>query len=196
VVPNFVPDELGTAHDRELASLAGLPDEDFMLYVGDISRDKGVGVLLEAYRRLRQPPPLVLVGRRCFALGDLPPNVFVLDVVPHAAVMTAWRRCIFGVVPSVVADSCPTVVIEAMAVGRAVVAARSGGIPDLVRADVSGILVPPGDSEGLAAALQRLLDHPELRVRMGEAASRRCDGFRASSVVPRIEAIYRELLAK
>jgi glycosyltransferase involved in cell wall biosynthesis len=196
VVPNFVPDELGTGSgDERHPELAALPDQGFILFVGDITRDKGVETLLQAYRRLEQPPPLVLIGRRDLRLGDLPPGVTVLDVVPHAAVMSAWRRCLFGVVPSVVPDACPTVVLEAMAAGRPVVAANCGGIPELVEADATGILVPPGDPRALAQALERLLAGGGERERMGEEALRSCDRFRASAVVPRIEAVYHEVLA-
>jgi glycosyltransferase involved in cell wall biosynthesis len=196
VVPNFVPDELGTGRDDEChPELAALPDQGFILFVGDITRDKGVETLLEAYRRLKQPPPLVLIGRRDLRLGELPPGVTVLDVVPHAAVMSAWRRCLFGVVPSVVPDACPTVVLEAMAAGRPVVAANCGGIPELVEAEATGILVPPGDPHALARALERLLTDGGERERMSGEALRSCDRFRASAVVPRIEAVYREVLA-
>src|SRR5581483_1826833 len=63
VIPNFVLDQ-ADAPTLELAPyLARLPDEPFLLFVGDLRRFKGVDVLLEAYRALRGAPPLVLIGK-------------------------------------------------------------------------------------------------------------------------------------
>lgn len=61
---------------------------------------------------------------------------------------------------------------EAMARGRPVVAFSAGGIPDWLTDGVSGLLVPPGDVQGLAAAMGRLLADPELAARMGQAAAK------------------------
>jgi glycosyltransferase involved in cell wall biosynthesis len=195
VIPNFVPDDIATMPEVGDPAFADLPSGDFLLYVGDLARDKGVTVLLDAYRRLDRAPPLVLIGRRHMPLDDLPPGVVALGVVPAAAVVTAWRRSLLGVVPSIVPDSCPTVVLEAMAAGRPVVGTRSGGIPDLIDDGATGILVPHSDPAALAGALQRLLASDDLRGRMGEAARDKLRQFAASAVVPRIEQVYRDVLA-
>jgi glycosyltransferase involved in cell wall biosynthesis len=192
VVPNFVGDELTGDADEGL--LARLPVEPFILFAGDVTADKGVDVLLDAYGRLREAPPLVLIGRRRQAASELPPNVIALGALPHEAVIAALNRCLVAVVPSIVPDACPTVLIEAMAAARPVVAAASGGIVDLVDDGADGLLVPPNDVPALASALQRLLLSPELREQISEAARRRSAEFRASAVVPRIEAVYLELV--
>ena len=62
------------------------------------------------------------------------------------------------------------VIIESFARGRAVVATDAGGIPDLVTHEVEGLLVPPADTDALAAALARVLADRELAERMGAAA--------------------------
>jgi glycosyltransferase involved in cell wall biosynthesis len=67
-------------------------------------------------------------------------------------------------------DGLPNVLLEGMAAGRAVIASRVAGIPDVVTDGVDGILVEPGDVAGLAAALARLAGDPELRRRLGDAA--------------------------
>ena len=194
VIPNFVADDLADRPDVRDPALERIPSRDFILFAGDMSRDKGVEVLLAAYEQLDRPPPLVFIGRPIVPLGDLPHNVFVLGVVPAPVVMAAWRRSMLGVVPSIVPDACPTVILEAMATGRPVIGARSGGIPDLVADEETGLLVPPGDPAALATALQRLLSSPDLRLRMGRAARTRLREFTASSVVPRVEDVYREVL--
>jgi glycosyltransferase involved in cell wall biosynthesis len=98
------------------------------------------------------------------------------------------------VVPSVWSDPCPTVVLEAMAAGRPVVGAASGGIIDMVVDGSTGLLVPPGDSAALAGALAALLSQPETARAFGIAGRRRAREFTVSAVVPRIEQMYRDAI--
>ena len=198
VMPNFVPDGVAEWQEGDSerdALLAQLPKEEFILFVGDLDRDKGIHVLLDAYRTLAGAPPLVLIGRpRASTPTDLPANVFLHTNWPHAAVMGAWQQSMLAVVPSVVPDSCPTVTIEAMAVGRAVVGSRIGGLTDQVIEGETGVLVPPNDAGALRDALARLLTHPSLRAEMGEAGTEKAREFTAGAVIPRIEQVYRALL--
>jgi glycosyltransferase involved in cell wall biosynthesis len=194
VVPNFIPDDLVSARDAADSRLGELPDGDFLLFVGDLSGEKGVPVLLEAYSRLSGAPPLVLIGR---PLPDtptkLPPNVRLFTSWPHATILEAWRRCTIALAPSTWPEPCGTVVLEAMASGRPVIASSIGGMTDLVANGETGLLVQPGDRDSLQCALQRLLHDPTLRLQMGQAGSERVKMFQAGSVVPRIEAIYQRL---
>jgi glycosyltransferase involved in cell wall biosynthesis len=180
---------------RTTSGLARLPDDGFLLFVGDIAHDKGVETLLEAYRILDSPPPLVLMGHRFLSLEHAPRGVLALGLVPPAMVVTAWRRSLAGVIPSIYPDPCPSVAMEAMAVGRPLVGTRNGGIPDLIDDGRTGLLVPHSDAPALARALQSLLGSPELRRRMGDAARVKFQEFTASCVVPRIERVYRETLS-
>ena len=194
VLPDFLPDydtEAGMDVDDYLRQL---PAGEFLMFAGDLSADKGVEVLLDAYAELGDAPPLVMIGRQ--SAGKLMPmaNVVVLNDWPHAAVMAAWRRCLLAVAPSVWAEPFGLVVLEAMAAGRPVIASRTGGIADIVMDDENGLLVPPGDVACLRDGLLRLLASPELRQRLGAAARRRAQNFSASAVVPRLEQIYRSLV--
>jgi glycosyltransferase involved in cell wall biosynthesis len=126
--------------------------------------------------------------------ATLPPNVTVIESWPHALVMEAWRRSTIAVVPSICQDACPTVVMEAMACGKPVIGARIGGIVDLVEDGQTGLIVPPCDVDALRHAMGRLLADGDLRTRFDEAATRRVVQFQASSVIPRIEQVYQDLL--
>jgi glycosyltransferase involved in cell wall biosynthesis len=195
VVPNFVPNDLGERLDDANPLIEQLPTGDFLLFVGDLVRDKGVEVLLRAYAAMECQLPLVLIGRPVFDFpANLPPNVLVLPKWPHDAIMSAWRRCTIALLPSICLESFGIVILEAMAMGRPVVASRIGGIPDIVVDGETGLLVPPGDALALRQALQSLLDDPARRERMGALAKERVAQFQSRTVVPRIEQVYQEVL--
>lgn len=191
VVPNFVPDDVAGRSDPAHPALEQLPDEPFWLFVGTLSRHKGVDVLLEAYKGIAGAPPLVLIGPRwhdtphTFPLGTI-----VLHDLPHDAVMAAMARAQLVVVPSVFPDPCPTVAIEAMAVGLPVVGSRIGGLPDIVDEGVTGSLVAVRDATALRAALVEMERDQAGRKRMAKAARQRATSFMASCVIDRLEAIY------
>ena len=172
-----------------------LPREPFILFVGAMSRLKGLGTLFDAYRRLVEPPPLVLIGTRRPDALELPPGTVVLTDVPNEAVMAAWDHAMFGVMPSLWPEPFGMVVAEGMSRGRPVIGTQTGGHVDMLDAE-SGILVPQGDVEALARAMQDLVDHPERREAMGRAARERAQMFTAKSVVPRFEQLYDDILAR
>ncbi len=195
IIPNFVPDNLSELRDDTTIHVEQLPKEDFLLFVGDVKRDKGVEVLLQAYTRLKTHVPLVIIGRLGNDLSiDFPPNVHVLQAWPHEAVMSAWKRSLLGLVPSIWSDPCPTVAMEAMSMGKPVIAARIGGLSDIVADSETGLLVTPGDPEALREAIQCLLNDPLRRQHMGNMAKQRIAEFQAKSVVSCIEQVYHEVL--
>ncbi len=192
VVPDMIEKESST--DTLLAEASGrlaeLPDEPFILFVGALRRVKGVDELLSAYQRLESPPPLVLIGTLEPDSPRFPPNVHVLLDVPHDAVMAAWDRCLFGVLPSLWPEPFGTVVTEAMSRGKAVIGTRPGGHTDLVADGETGILVRAGDVDSLTKAMDRLIRSADLRERMGQAALVRSKRFAPEAVMPQIETMY------
>jgi glycosyltransferase involved in cell wall biosynthesis len=201
VIPNFVLDEvlLGRAGDVAEGQaediLPGLPKEEFLLFVGELSGDKGLPTLLRAYESLgMKRPRLLLVGRRTpDTPTHLPAGAEFCAEWPHEHVMTAFRRCLFAVLPSICLDACPTTVLEAMASGRPVVATTTGGIVDMIVDGENGLLVPPGDEHKLAEAMARLLNDADLRVRLAAGAQERVQRFTASAVAERLEAVYAQV---
>jgi len=190
VIPNFIADDAVDALAAPAA--AGAP----LVFVGTLSADKGVATLLEAYRAMDTDRPLLLAGPAVAGqTWPLPPGAEWLGELPHAGVLTLMRSAAAVVVPSVWPDPCPTVVLEAMAAGRPVVAAAVGGIPDLVEDGIGGILVPPGDSGALAAALTRVLGDSGAAAEMGAKALKRARSFTASAIVGRVEQLYERAAA-
>jgi glycosyltransferase involved in cell wall biosynthesis len=195
IIPNFVPDDIGKLEPDCDSWLDQLPDQDYLLFVGDLTRLKGIHVLIEAYSTLLNAPPLVLIGRADAETPRYPPqNVSIFESWPHAAIMHAWSRCLFGIAPSILPDACPSVVMEAMSVGKPIIATRVGGMPDLVDHGRTGLLVPPDDVPALAEALRTLIDNPDLRADMAANSLRKVEDFKAGAVVPRIEKIYADVL--
>ncbi|MBA2394900.1 MAG: glycosyltransferase family 4 protein [Ktedonobacteraceae bacterium] len=198
VIPNFMADDPGLAEGDVAPYLAQLPTEEFLLFVGGLSRVKGVEVLLRAYAGLRNAPPLVLIG---YPTPDWPfpglknlENVIVLKDWPHYAVMAAWERCTLALIPSIWRDPCPTVAMEAMYMSRPVIASRIGGLIDIVVDGETGLLVSPDDPQALQDAIQGLLEDPSRQEYMGTMAKRRVEMFQAHTVVPRIEQVYHEVV--
>src|SRR5258708_10498412 len=182
IIPNFVPDNEDIVCDDTNPFLAQLPKEDFLFFVGDLMADKGVNVLLQAYAEMDTQMPLVLIGRPAAGLYESPPpNVLLMGGWPHDAVMGAWSRCTIALTPSVWLDPCPTVAMEAMVMGKPVIATRSGGLSDIVVDGETGFLVPPGDPYELRKAIQCLLAVPARRERMGNMAKQRVVEFQTKA---------------
>ncbi len=195
VVPNFVPDDVVRTAATVDPGLDALPHGGYWLYVGALSRHKGISTLLDAYSGIRSAPPLVVIGRTTGErVPQLPAGVTLISDLAHDAVMAAWQRATLGIIPSHFPDPCPTVALEAMACGVPVVGSRIGGLADLVVDGETGVLVEAGDAAALRAGLCRILGNEQERQRMARAAARRAPQFMASAVIPRIEAVYQRVI--
>ena len=186
----------------------GIPED--ALVVGKIARLfnlKGHDQLLDAAPRIVKRHPgvrFLLVGdgvlhdhlvRRAREAGILdnfvfaglvareriPEMISAMDVVVH----TSLREGLARVLP------------QALAMGKPCVSFDIDGAPEVVIPDQTGFLVEPGDEEGLADSISRLLDDPALRARMGEAGRQRVDpAFRAETMVNEISAVYVTLIER
>jgi glycosyltransferase involved in cell wall biosynthesis len=102
-------------------------------------------------------------------------SVFLTGHVPHRALVRIYRSASVFVHPALWNEPFGMILAEAMACGLPVVASRSGGIPEVVQDGRTGLLVDPGDVDGLAAAIDRIFDNRELAARMGVAARARAE---------------------
>jgi glycosyltransferase involved in cell wall biosynthesis len=184
VIPNFIPT------DSEVAAVAppGLPDRPFVVMAGDISRDKGADVLIDALAG--SDIDVVFMGRPVDVDPPAGPTVHVIGPQPHDVAMHVVRRAELLVAPSRWPDPCPTVVLEAMAAGRAVVSTAHGGMTDQVDHGVTGLLVPPSDVAALRRAIVDLWADADRREGMGAAAVVRSRLFTVGAVVDRILEVY------
>ena len=189
------------AKRREL----GLPPETPV--VGAVSRlawKKGIRHLIDATPRLLEAVPdarVVIAGdgplrseleAQARSLGVRDRVLFLGSRPDTIELMAAFD--VF-VLPSVV-EGMSNALLEAMAVGRPVVATDVGGNPEVVVDGETGLIVPPGDPHQLAASIQKLLEAPELAAEMGAAGRRRViERYQIDVMTRRIEELYDTLLA-
>ncbi len=154
------------------------PDGGTVLFLGAFGKRKGVYDLLDAMPPVVEARGEVLLDmggdrevakvRRLVEEKALHGNVRVLGWVSADDKLAAFTRAHVYVLPSY-NEGLPVGVLEAMAAGLPVVTTPVGGIPEVVRDGVNGIIISPGDVRALSAAVLRILDDSELRQRMSEA---------------------------
>ncbi len=141
-------------------------------FIGSTMIRKGGWQLLRIFQEsLRDRCRLMLVTQDTVPAT---PGIEVLDDVRpgDGRINGVLERSDVFVLPTEI-DKVPYSVLEAMAVGLPVVSTRVGAIPEMVADGITGILVDAGDDRGLVVGLRRLVDDPDARRRMGEAARRR-----------------------
>jgi glycosyltransferase involved in cell wall biosynthesis len=159
------------------------PGATLVVAVGRLVEKKGFAHLVDAARCVEDVHVVVAgdgdlrpaLEQRARGVGDRVRFVGALD---RDTVARAVAAADVVAVPSVVdaagnVDGLPNTVLEALASGRALVASRVAGIPEVVEDDVNGLLVPAGDVAALAAALARLARDPAARERLGREARAR-----------------------
>ncbi len=182
-----------------------------ILFVGRLIPLKGLRYLLGAVRRLLPDFPslkVVVIGdgperasSEAWAEAHLPGVVEFRGAAPPEVVSREMQKAWVFVLPSVSmptgqAESFGMVFLEAQASGCPIVAFRTGGIPEVVQDSVTGFLAPERDEEALTRLLRSILEEPNLRFRMGEAARRWVEQqFDIRKVARRLEALYAEILA-
>ena len=156
--------------------LVPVPEAPRMLFVGVLERYKNVEHLARAWRIVAARRPeakLELVGWGTqveVAEGLAREGVEWHRRLEPAEVAAALDGARALLLPSE-SEGLPRVAIESFLRGRAVIGSRAGGIPDIVRNEENGLLVAPGDSAGLADAIERVLTDRELAARLGAAAA-------------------------
>lgn len=197
VVHAYVPDGLADISARQPRPRFLPEDDGYLLFVGALGSHKGVHVLLEAYERLGRPVPLVMLGTpHADTPTRLPGGVTIVRDAPHLQVLAAMAGAAVVVAPSLWPDPLPMTVSEAQLVGTPIVASAVGGISEMVRHGDTGLLVAPGNVQELADALGEMLADPARRRSMGERGRAWAQRFTRAAVIPRVEQIFHEVIAR
>ena len=182
----------------------GLPtDASVLLAVGRLSQEKGFDVLIAAFALLspqHSQVRLCIVGdgpqaealkRQAAPLGDR-----IRFLGPIAAAASLFAAADVVVVPSR-QEGQGIVPLEAMAAGKPVVASRVGGLMETIVEGETGLLVPAGDAQALAGAIEALLNAPIQRADLGAAGRRRVEQeYVLQTQIQKIEAIYRDVFRR
>jgi starch synthase len=180
----------------------------YVIFVGRITRQKGVPVLLRAAAGLVPRAQLVL----CAGQADTPELeaevtglvdglratrsgvVWIPEMLPKREVIQLLTHATVFAIPSIY-EPLGIVNLEAMACGTAVAGSRTGGIPEVVADGETGLLVPPGEPEPLAEALNALIRDPDRAAAMGQAGRKRAVAeFGWAAIAAQIAALYAELV--
>jgi alpha-maltose-1-phosphate synthase len=185
-------------------------ERPYVIFVGRITRQKGVPVLLRAAASLDPSAQLVL----CAGAADTPELgaevsslvsglqatrtgvIWIPEMLPKKDVIQLLTHALAFACPSVY-EPLGIVNLEAMACETAVVASRTGGIPEVVDDGATGLLVPPDDPAALSGALNTLLRDPGRATAMGRAGRERAvTEFSWDTVAAQTAALYAELRAE
>jgi glycosyltransferase involved in cell wall biosynthesis len=191
VIPHATPDPLQHGPFRPASRGGGA------LYVGRLSREKGVDVLLEAWRDLDIPLRIAGTGPLEAELraANTNPRVEFLGHLSRDEVRDAFERASFVVMPHRWLEPFGLVAIEAFAHGRPVITSDRGGPADIVEHRVNGVRVVPGDAETLRQAVLSLYEDSDRLTRYSEAA-RGCyeERYRPPVFLGALRALYGELI--
>lgn len=182
----------------------GRPEEPLILFFGRLIAYKGLEVLCQAERRLAER----LDGYSLCIAGEGDPGIFSAEMGPSgrvtvenrylsdSEVAALFERARIVVLPYTQASQSGVLAI-AFAFGKPVIVTRTGGLPEAVGEGEAGLIVPPGDPEALAEAMERLWRDPSLRAQLAEAGRRRvAEQIGWPIIAQRHLELYRKLLER
>jgi glycosyltransferase involved in cell wall biosynthesis len=199
VVPNPAPAAPSFPPRAVLRDELGIEGDDVVFaFAGRLTAQKALPSLLEALARVRvgrllllgEGPELPGLEARVATLG-LGTRVRFLGAGDRDAVLRLFAGADVAILPSAW-ENAPHTVVEALAVGTPVIATAVGGVPEVVRDGVNGLLVPPGDADALAEALSRIGEDAAVRAALAEAAPRSVAELAEDVVLERIERLLVE----
>lgn len=189
---------LGNAIDTERLQPT-YEDRGYGLYFGRLSKEKGLNTLLEAYGKLKTKRPFKIVGTGPLEdeLKRRSSNVEFLGFKTGNDLMDIISGAAFVVVPSEWYENCSNVVLEAMALGKPVIASRIGGLPEQIEDGKTGFLFQMGDHDELAEKMQTLWMDANLRKSMGYASRLKLESeFSLKKHGSELLRIYRSLVSQ
>lgn len=204
IIPNGVDIESYKAPGLELEFRRMFDvQDDYVLFAGRLSRNKGVDVLLQAIGpRLKVDPNLSLIvaGGNHGHYDELRALTYRLGIhekvkftgqLSDSLLRGAFIGCKMFVLPSRGGEAQGITILEAMAAGKPVVATRVGGVPYTVIEGRNGFLVPPEDPVSMRASINRLLDDSTLSQRIGVENHNEARKYSWDEIADRTESVYK-----
>lgn len=191
-----------TQNSAEVKAKLGIAKESFVIgTVGRLTHIKGHRYLIEAATKIvsaRKNMVFVILGD-----GELWTSLRMMALnqgINEKVLFLGWRSDVAEIISTFDVFVLPSlnegmgrVLVEAMAIGKPIVASDVGGIPDLIIHGKNGFLVPPADSEALAMAIMELYRNPTLRINMGQQGKAMSVSFSVESMIQKIDQLYTDL---
>ncbi len=180
------------------------PTSGDTLFLGRLSREKGVDLLLRAWAKVKNGNRRLVIagtGPEESSLKKMASDLNLANVVFTGFLnkeqqVSLWSNSSALVVPSIWDEPFGLVVLEAWAKERPVVAYAKGALPELIHHGVNGLLADPFSVEALARNIQEVIDKPDLGPRLGKAGNQRLkDEFNRTLWLSRINAVYQKALS-
>lgn len=183
----------------------GIPADAFVAgTAGRLTQVKGHKYLLAAAQKVLASNPgmyFVFLGDGELA-GELRAQAEASGIAGNVRFL-GWRRDVPRVMSALDVFILPSlnegmgkVLVEAMAMGKPIVASAVGGITDLVRQGENGLLAPPADADAIAKSIELLRGDPAMRKKMSERGRAMAPDYGAAAMVRKIDALYADLLAR
>lgn len=183
-----------------------LPPGILIMVVGKLAQRKGLELMLQTFCSLREHDPklrLIFVGSGHGRINSCEEKLRSMIRSLHAhhdVIITGdvenvhefLQAADLFVLPSE-QEGMSRALLEAMAAGLPCIATSVGAATEVIRDEIHGLLIPPSNAQALSSALTRLIGDPDLRQRLGRAASARMDAFSIKAVMPQFRKLYQDL---
>jgi starch synthase len=217
IVPNGVDTEFFRpgVKDGQILSRYGLEEQSYILFVGRVSPEKGVHILLQAFKQIVNDIPkdfkLVIAGPLTSTFNSAEISGYAKAVMSYTKEKLSERVVFTGeidknslrilysntycfVLPSLV-EAFGMVLLEAMASGTPPIGSTAGGIPDIIIDDVNGLLFRKGDWEDLASKLSMLIADKNLRDKLATNARKHAEKYYSwFSIASSLSMVYKRLI--
>ena len=177
-------------------------DEGYALYVGRLSKEKGIFNLIKAFEKVKDGK-LYIAGDgpekeniiKFIKENSLQERIELLGFLNKEQVNEKISKCRFVVVPSIWYENCPYSILEKLSIGKPVIGAKIGGIPELVKDNETGLLYNFDNVEELSKKMQLLLQDKELAKKLGDNAKKEAQKeFNRDKYYDEIIGIYQNLI--
>ena len=200
VIHNFFQPRTARRSREEVRRELGLRDEAMILHASNLRPLKRIDLLLETVARIRPRDSFKLVVLAGDTFGPYLAQVRRLELEDRVIVCEKineiedyLQAADLGLFTSETESFCLSI-LEAMCFGCPSVATRVGGIPEVIEDHGTGLLIPFGDVDALARAVESLIQDAAHRMKLGRAAQRRArEHFSTEVIVPKYEALYRRV---
>lgn len=194
IIPNFYDAHTISEHDKK--DTIG----DYILYYGNLNSWKGVKVVIDAIKKIDKSLKLYIVGdgpqrkelEQC-AQGDH--RIHFFDHQTQEQLQKTISKARFVIVPSILYENFPNVVLESYGHKKPVIGSDIGGISIMIIDGVTGFLFEPSNVDELASKIETLYDNEELTLQMGNAARNHLDRYYSADLhYQKLMKVYQNVL--